>query len=303
MTDIFASDLNTIRTKIIDVLGPGSQTFGYGQTVYSASVNAGQLIRKIDWDAVRYDIINTYIHQTGNDPSTIVVSTLDTINDDASGAYQNYDYYADVLRNNRFDIATGQYVLAAIDSKSTSSSWNTTASAELTVTFDSATEARYFFNSGGAIRMNSSMTGGTTQQTNAWSSLLLAVGDQDFVGDLIAANGFYSLTNTYQTYYSRASSTPYSANTYRLRAKCDVVDNSAGTATVIDFKVELVDSYVDPDDAFPAANPQTPPVDLVDGTLTITATELKATGVLQPTGDPFTVNSPISYSMSAISLS
>ena len=295
MANIFASDINTIRTKIADVLGPGANTFGYGQSIYSSSVTLGQIIRKSDWDAVRFDIVNAYIHQAGSIPSAIIVSTDDTIDDDASGAYQNYNYFADLLRDNRFDVATGQYVLTAIDSKTTSSTWNTTASAELTVTFSSATEARYFFNSGGAIRISSSLTGGTSAQANAWTNLLNGAGEQDFVGDLIASNGFYTLTDSYQAYYASAASTPYSANTYQLSAKCDVANNSAGTATIVYIKIELIDSYVDL--GAPA------PGDLVDGTLTITAQELKASGLLQPTGDPFTVNPPSSYVMSVISVS
>lgn len=294
MPNISASDINTIRQKVTDVLGPGATTFGYGQNVYSSPVTAGTIIQKIQWDAVRYDIVNSYIHQTGNIPSAITVSTTDTITDDASGAYQNYDYFADVLRNNRFDVATGQFAISAIDTKTTSSTWNTNASSELTVNFADAAQGRYFFNSGGAIRISSTLIGGTSSQANAWTNLLDSVGEQDFVGDLIVANGYYSLTNTYQTYFSRAASTPYSANLYELKAKCDVADNSAGTAQQITIKIELSDSYVD------LGAP--PPGDLVDGTLTIVAEELKATGTLQPTGDPFTVAGPNSYSMSAISL-
>lgn len=294
MPNISASDINTIRQKVTDVLGPGATTFGYGQNVYSSPVTAGTIIQKIQWDAIRYDIVNSYIHQTGNIPSAITVSTADTITDDASGAYQNYDYFADVLRNNRFDVATGQFAISAIDTKTTSSTWNTNASSELTVNFADATQGRYFFNSGGAIRISSTLIGGTSSQANAWTNLLDSVGEQDFVGDLIVANGYYSLTNTYQTYFSRAASTPYSANLYELKAKCDVADNSAGTAQQITIKIELSDSYVD------LGAP--PPGDLVDGTLTIVAEELKATGTLQPTGDPFTVAGPNSYSMSAISL-
>lgn len=294
MADIKASDINTIRQKVVDVLGTGSTTFGYGQNVYSSAITAGTIIQKTQWDAVRFDIVNSYIHQTGNIPSAIIVTTSDTITDDASGAYQNYDYFGDVLRNNRFDVATGQYAISAIDTKTTSGTWNTNASAELTINFSNATEGRYFFNSGGAIRISSTLAGGTSQQANAWTNLLDAIGEQDFVGDLVASNGYYTLTNTYQTYFSRAASTPYSANLYQLKAKCDVANNSAGTAQQVTIKIELSDSYVD------LGAP--PPGDLVDGTLTIVAEELKATGTLQPTGDPFTVAGPNSYSMSAISL-
>ena len=294
MANILASDINTIRQKIADVLGTGATTFGYGQAVFSTPTTSGTIIRKTQWDAVRYDIVNSYIHQTGNIPSAITVSTQDVINDDASGAYQNYDYFADVLRNNRFDIATGQFAISAIDTKTTSSTWSTNASTELTINFSSAVEGRYFFNSGGAIRISCTLAGGTSSQANAWTNLLDAVGEQDFVGDLIASNGYYTLTDSYQTYFSRAASTPYSANLYQLKAKCDVADNSAGTAQQVTVKIELSDSYVDL--GAPA------PGDLVDGTLTMVAEELKATGTLQPTGGPFTVAGPNSYSMSAISL-
>ena len=294
MANIFASDINTIRQKVADVLGTGATTFGYGQNIYSSATTSGTIIQKVQWDAVRFDIVNAYIHQTGNIPSAITVSTSDTITDDASGAYQNYDYFADVLSNNRFDVATGQFAISAIDTKTTSSTWNTNASSELTINFSSAEEGRYFFNSGGAIRISSTLSGGTSSQANAWTNLLDSVGEQDFVGDLVASNGYYTLTDSYQTYFSRAASTPYSANLYQLKAKCDVADNSAGTATQVTIKIELSDSYVD-------LGPPTPG-DLVDGTLTIVAEELKATGTLQPTGDPFTVSGPTSYSMSAISL-
>lgn len=294
MANILASDINTIRQKVADVLGTGATTFGYGQNIYSSAITSGTIIQKVQWDAVRFDIVNSYIHQTGNIPSAITVSTSDTITDDASGAYQNYDYFADVLSNNRFDVATGQFAISAIDTKTTSSTWNTNASSELTINFADATQGRYFFNSGGAIRISSTLTGGTSSQANAWTNLLDSVGEQDFVGDLVASNGYYTLTDSYQTYFSRAASTPYSANLYQLKAKCDVADNSAGTATQVTIKIELSDSYVD-------LGPPTPG-DLVDGTLTIVAEELKATGTLQPTGDPFTVSGPNSYSMSAISL-
>ena len=294
MADIRASDVNAIRQKIVDTLGTGSGSFGYGQTIYSSSVSSGQRIEKSQWDAIRYDIVNVFVHQTGNIPSVVNVVTNDVIRDDPGYALHNYNYYADLGQNNRFDIATGQFGISAIDTKTTSSTWNTNASAELTLTFANATEGRYFFNSGGAIRISSTLVGGTSSQANAWTNLLDAVGEQDFVGDIVAANGYYTLTNSYQTYFSRAASTPYSANLYQLKAKCNVADNSAGTATSVDIKIELSDSYVDL--GAPA------PGDLVDGTLTIVAEELKATGTLQPTGDPFTVAGPNSYSMSAISL-
>lgn len=303
MADIRASDVNAIRQKIVDTLGTGSGSYGYGQTIYSGSVTSGQRIEKSQWDAIRYDIVNVFIHQTGNTPSVVNVVPNDVIRDDPGYALHNYNYYADIGQNNRFDIATGQFSLlgdgdaarlAGVD-VSTSSTWNSSAEATLTVTFSNSEDARHFFNAGGKIRIATSLTGGTSSQAGAWTTLLSTVGDQDFKGDIVVDNGFYTLTNSYKTYYSRAASTPYSSNTYELKAKCNVADNSSGTATVIDIKVELTDAYVDP--GAPA------PGDLVDGTLSIVVQELLPGGTLQPTGDPFVIAPPASYSMSAISVS
>ena len=64
------------------------------------------------------------------------------------------------------------------------------------------------------------------------------------------------------------------------------------------LRITLTDPYVDP-----ATSPDTPstilPIDQVDGTLTISVSELKAAGNLQPSGT-FSITSP-TYSLSAIS--
>lgn len=294
MPDILASDINTIRQKVTDVLGAGATSFGYGQTLQSVPVSSGQLIEKSQWDAIRFDIVNCYIHQTGNTPSATVIGNQDVITDDVGDAYQNYNYYADIVRNNRFDVATGQYVITGIDTETTSSSWSTSAEATLTITFGTADQARYFFNSGGKIRIRTDFepTPGAEQQSNAWQTALTSIGDRDFSGDLIAALGFYTLTDSYQAYYQTTVSTPYSANYYSLQAKSNVADNSAGTATEVTIKILLRDDYAD------LGAP--PPGDSVTGTLTITANELRASGTLQPTGDPFSVTAPSSYVLSTI---
>jgi hypothetical protein len=195
---------------------------------------------------------------------------------------------------NRFNIAGNQSVIAAKGNVTYSSSWSTQAQTVVTVTFSTATEARYFFNSGGKIRAVSQITGGSaTPQVNAWKNFLASAGTVSFGADTGPSVNFYTLTNSYQIFYTNSLSTPYSANSYRLEASCNVSDNSSGTATQISIRITLLDSYVDL--GLPA------PGDSVDGTLTISVQELKASGQLQPSGT-FTVTSP-TYSLSAISAS
>ena len=385
---INSSDFNAIRTTIVNVLGTGSGSSGYGQTVNSTAKSANQLVDQTDWDNLRYDIVNSRIHQTGAaftavtnssnsadrtklqfatssvgfliigmavfgiSPHPIVsikfitgiqvsgsntIITLDSatestvnsgitiyfgtgaISDFQEGtkvgaaAINAYESLANTAAgaSDRFLVAAGQFSTSSASSVNRTWSsgtspqfWNSEISTELTITFSTADQARYFFNSGGEIRISSSRTGGRSdQQNNAWSSLLSSVGVRNF-GAQIPSSGFspmngqnfYRLTNSYQSYFSQASSSPYAANIYQLEARCNVAGNAAGTANIVNIRVRFIGGYVDPGD-WPLDFPRTN--DEIDGTFTVTATQKFASGKLLPSGD-FTVALP-SYSFSAVS--
>jgi hypothetical protein len=178
--------------------------------------------------------------------------------------------------------------------------WSTSLTATLTCTFSTADQARYFFNSGGKVRFTTALSGGSsTLQINTWTNFLASVGTRSFGADTGVVN-YYTLTNSFQIYdqISVSAAYQYSGNNYRLEARTNVSNNSTGTATQLFLRVTLTDSYVDP-----ATSPHTPstipPIDQVNGTLTIAASELKASGLLQPSGT-FAITSP-SYSLSVIS--
>jgi hypothetical protein len=156
------------------------------------------------------------------------------------------------------------------------------------VTFATADQARYFFNSGSKIRSTSSRTGGTASpQNSSWSNILDTAGTVAFGGNTAVLN-FYNLTNSYQTFFNLTSSAPYSANQYRIEVVSNVADNSVGGATVLTFRVTYTDTYSNSPDN-------------VDGTLTLTVDELRASGTLQPLGTgPFVITRP-GYSISGIS--
>lgn len=293
-SDITAASFKTIQDKAESLLGTGTGSRGYGQTVQSADYAIGTRIEKAQWDLLRYDIVNIRTHQDGVPPSIVTINVGDVISYGASAPNTNYDILVEAAIANRFNLGPGRSILSAVDTKNYSSSWATQAQCTATITFSNATDARYFFNSGGKIRVSSSRIGGTaSQQNNAWTNLLNAVGLRDFGAGTDPIVNYYTLTNSYQTYYQNSLTTPYSANNFQLAARCNVSDNSSGTATIVYIQVTLNDTYVDAD--------PTPPGDLVDGTLAITFEELKATGSLVPSGT-FTITSP-SYSVSNITAS
>lgn len=286
---ISATDYNNIRTTAIALIGTGrtpeltyfyDASHGYGQTIVSSEVLAGNQVTKAQWDALRYDLYNILIHQTGSTPSIVQVVVGQVIAYGAGNPNNQYSTLADTAKTNRFDLGSGQFVTDALASTSTSSSWYQSRSTTATVTFGTAEEARFFFNSGGKIRFSSSRTGGTSgiQQNTAWSNLLSSAGAQPF-GASTSGIGFYNLTTSYQQFYSLSASSPYSANNWKLEARSDVANNSNGTATVVTFRITWSDGYTDPYESVSPA-----PGDLVDGTLSLSVDAVRAYGALQPTG-------------------
>lgn len=298
-SNIEDTDFNTIQDKAQLLMGTGSGSRGYGQTVQSADVFQGNLITKAQWDLIKYDIINIKLHQDGTLPPVVNVNFGDPIGYGASSPNTNYDILLEDAIAKRFQVAGSQSIVAAKASQTYSTPWSVQAQATLTVTFANSNEGRYFFNSGGKVRFTTSLVGAvTTPQITAWVNFLSSVGTVSFGADTDPAINYYTLTNSYQTYFQSFLSSSYSANSYKLEAKTNVADNSAGTATELQLRITLLDSYIDPDVAFGASFP---PADVVNGTLTIAASELKASGLLQPSGT-FSITSP-TYSLSSITAS
>jgi hypothetical protein len=216
----------------------------------------------------------------------------------------------------RFAVAAGQFLTIGANSDGSalvvSRTWSSTTAPQfwkdeinctLTISFGSSNQARWFFNSGGELRVQSTRTGGRSDaQNNSWSALLSsagirAIGVQTPTSGFSPMNGqnFYRLTNTFQSFYTLTDSSPYTLNRYVLEARSNVVDNSSGTATSVEIRIRFIAGYADPGDGpldFPRTN------DEIDGTFSVTVTEKRASGTLVPTGN-FVITRP-TYSITSI---
>jgi hypothetical protein len=305
-TEIQDSDYNAIRKKIIAVMGNGGTnpltdqadvTFGYGQVLVSSDVAAGQEITKDQWDALRFDILNARIHQDGATPSIVSAVRGQTIRfgpDHPNTAFSNQ---SDVAIANKFNLGAGQFVIDSGTVQARSVSWNNSVTATATVTFGSSDFARWFFNSGSKLRVYSSRVGGSaTAQNSAWSNLLNSVGIIE-MGAITSPVGYYSLTNVDQILRTQTSTSPYSSNSFTVRVRSNIANNSNGGATQIIFSLMWTDGYTDPPGGFPG---QFLPDDTVDGNLSFAVEEQRASGILQPSGTgAFIINRP-SYSSTEI---
>ena len=296
---IEAVDYTTIRNKIIAIMGTsadlGTGQNGYGQNLLSSAVVPGNQVTKAQWDNLRYDILNARIHQDGVVPTIVTATQGQPIRYGAGHPNNQYNAQADTAVANKWNIGTGQFVIDAATSATRTTAWSTSLTATVTVTFNSADEARYFFNSGSKIRCTSSRTGGTgSPQNSSWSNILDTAGTVAFGGNTSGLN-FYNLTSSYQIFYNLITSAPYTGNQYRIRVRSNTPDNSVGGANVLEFEITYTDTYT-----YTGSGSSTFP-DNIDGTLTLTIDELRASGTLQgPISSPFVITRPI-YSISGIS--
>lgn len=292
------ADFNRIRTKLAAIMGAGAGSFGYGQSVVSSTVVEGQVITKEQWDQLRFDILNARIHQDGITPTLAEVVRGQPIRYAESSPAKQYDTQADTASTNRFQVGSGQFVIESAGSQTRLNPWLTKVTSIVTVSFPTADSARWFFNSGGKIRFSSSRVGGSgSPQNSSWSSLLSNIGSVSFGANTPGAN-FYLLTSQYQTFFSGTQSSPaqYAANAYVIRARSDVVNNSNGGARIVTFEVSWEDNYFF---SYRGGGALVP--DNVDGVLTLTVDELRASGTLLPIGTgAFSIIRP-SYTITSIS--
>jgi hypothetical protein len=173
------------------------------------------------------------------------------------------------------------------------------------VQWPNANAARHFFNSGGLVRITSSRAAGSgslgTTQATTWTTILNSAGTQSFGGNTpgtgtspMNGQNWYRLTNSFQTYYTLAGSSPYGANSYNLQARVtDTADNSSGAAANSEFRVLFTDNYTDPVPGGGLSPALFPPGDAVDGNFSIAVSLVFATGILVPSGfGNFSVTQP-----------
>ena len=309
---ITAVDYTTIRNKIVSILSTGTAQQGYGQSLYSIPVNPGTQITAEQWDALKIDISNVKLHQDGVLPPIIDVSPGQVISYSSGSPNTNYDTITELATLTKFNKPPLPAIVTSKGSASTSASWTTQLQATLTVTFNGgytvtnrdatsftasgSDHARHFFNSGGKIKFVSERTGLLdTPQNITWTNLLSSIGTQEFGAATPVITNFYTLTNSYQTFYQSGPASSYSSgysdNSYKLEALCNCsgTDNSTGTANTITFRITWTDGHI----------PKFDGPDTVDGTFDIIVSEYKAAGILLQ-GGLFSIASANTYSLSAI---
>ena len=298
---IRVTDYNSIRGTVANVMGAGAGPFGYGQALNSSEVAEGTKLTVTHITQLRNDIINAWTHIFGTAPTPVTVIEGGTGRFNVTDApVDSYTAIVNTINTDRFTVAGSQSAVAVPAAPSSSTwpgiygaDWTSLIQCTVTATWPDATQARYFWNSGGQIRFTASRTGGSsTSQNTQWTSILSSAGTQSYGGAIPGtgtspndAQNWYRCTNSRQLWYSLSGSSPYGSNTYKIYARTlDAVagNNQTGTAREGEWHIEFVDNYVDPGQH--PSNPIPDTVDSVNGTFTVSVSLLYATGILVPLG-------------------
>ena len=272
-TTALATDVSTPYSTGITIMGTGSGSRGYGQTTFGTTKAVGDTITANDFNNIRYDLLNASAHQNGTAAALTLAGNVagNIINSTDPSAFAPY---ATTIDNDRFNCHSSRKSTALVGTFSRTTSWASSVTGGITISFANANAARYFWNSGGRIRITSSRTGGdATAQNTAWSNLLSSAGTQEFGGAAV-----YSWGTGATLLYSVASSAPYASNTYSISVSLNA---AMGSATVFNFTFQYYDPYVDPSPGNPPG-----PEDIVNGTLSYSVELTTATGghALTPSG-------------------
>ena len=135
------------------------------------------------------------------------------------------------------------------DSSTYTSAWANSLSSTSTFTFANENACRGYFNGGGKVGFTSTRSGGssTTQNTN-WTDTLSALGNYQLKHDTSYAAsgtnsglGFYELTTSYQTLWTKFGSGSYASNFFKVEGKI----NSTTNPTVITMRTTWSDPHAE----------------------------------------------------------
>lgn len=222
----FANDLTgPTNFSYNHIAGTGSGVYGLGQSTLS-TVSAGNTITAAQWNSLFTAMSNLANHTNDTLTSTATVTSGDAIAVKAALQTDLNTLAASVAAGSPNATALSD---TAATNKDTSSSWTTTQTVTCTVTAASADALRYFFNSGGKLKITWSRTTGEAHSKNAeWTDITsragqitIKSGDLDSSGSGTITNdfGFHDLTGSYQELYQTDGNTsPYTANKLELSA-------------------------------------------------------------------------------------
>lgn len=303
---VLASRFNTLKARVDKLLGPATETnsssadyrFGYGEAIGDnvAQSSSNDLIDALAYKKLYMNIQKVRYHQVGTAAFTAEAYKVGDYLSNLANTDKVEEAYTIGLETLATNMETDKLLLHSTQAEITVcdaaesqyNSWNGSINHIFTVTFTSAQARREYFNAGGKIRFQPSMSySGSQAKTLDWKNMLASIGSVDFgcVGTY-SSNGFGQeyggigheiMTSSYQTAYFAQGGGVYNPNQYRIYAM-ELSDS------VLQFKCEFNDpSYGQPDENVLADVRNDTFFVRANGTAQIDGTQTVTVSVPQPT--------------------
>lgn len=268
---ILASDLSAFMSSVSAVYGVGSGDKGYGQTAITLTPPVtGALITADAWTALRNAMVVCGNQQGSAFTALVPAPSLVTgqtiyAHEQAAPSSNAYELANNVslLTTNRLTAATAAMTLtSSAGTISRGSAWGGTATPSITATikidFGSENAARYFFNSGGQVRVALSHPAGSTNQDADWNAVLASkVGTLTLgahactltgsLSSLLTSKGYYELTAGGTTLFNGqniGNTSAYSSNDVTIAAAVgNVAGSLGGNGSYVTFTAVLSDQH------------------------------------------------------------
>lgn len=261
------TDYNGMRTNVSSIV-----VSYWGQTLDSSAVT--QQVDSVTEDQLfdlYIDIQKASVHQTGAlNTSLATVTAGNTIGADTSFGFNQStgtktavtdgtlmgfnDYISAITTIQNFDdevtgYPPGNFDLSPAETSSRTTQWGGASEVQsvyhvVTVTFASTTQRNYFFNSGGSVRFDASLTGSSGAKGTDWAAMLSAMSTITFnkyettasSGTPALNSGYVDLTSSYQVIFTKIGSGVYADNDYSISARLD--------GNAVRFRIEFNDGDV-----------------------------------------------------------
>jgi hypothetical protein len=220
---IEANDFNLRVNEINALWGTGSAGNGYGQSTTIATTSAGTVVPATDWSTLIARMNSIQNHQYGSGTG---------ITSPTSGAVITYlntvDSFITNMINSKYTYASqGAYTVGTANTNVTT--WGNISAKTFTFTFASADQARYFFNAGGRIGLQSNTNTITSPNAGtAWNSFVNTGFNYFYMGSnasvhagtvgtytrnvYTSSNGYHNLTTTPTSYFTLVETGTGNAN-------------------------------------------------------------------------------------------
>jgi hypothetical protein len=255
---IEATHYNGFVASVNALWGPGTSNRGIGQTTTISTVSATNTITATQWSTL-LDRIRSLSDHYGQDGGITIDTVTNPTTGDTISALATLATDIGTIDSAQIAVASvaAGYQTAVTDTAVVSGTFTNTITQTNTLTFPAANAMRYFFNAGGRVYVDWSISGGADAKYNEWVDLANSQCGTYYIYNTTSGKsggsgspstnltnaGFWDLTTGTSTMFKQlADTSPYTANYIQLQASLNA---AAGSSTVMTLTSTWKDDAAD----------------------------------------------------------